>query len=416
VFYLAAMLTCLRFDRTRSRWAYGWALLLFVLALLSKTVTITLPAALLVVFWWKRGRLSWKSDVLPVLPLFVFAIAAGLVTVLVERAFGGARGPDFALAPVERGLVAGRAIWFYLGKLFWPADLVFIYPRWHVDQSALWQYLFPLAAVALLLALWLWRRRARAPLAAVLFFAGTLFPMLGFLSQYFFLYSFVADHFQYLANLGIIALVSAGIALGLEHWRLWRRPVGYAVCLVILATLATLTWHQSRTYADAETLYRTALGVNPGCWVAENNLGNVLAGRGQVEEAIVDYRAALAIKHDYAEAAVNLANALSRQGQFEEAVTLYQKALEINPALAQTHYDFAVALAGRGKLDQAVIQYQKALEIRPDYAKAHNNLGAILWQQGRMPEAIVQFRKALEAQPDYADAQRNLQAALALQR
>ena len=163
VFYLSAALVYLRFDHSREKASYFLAFGLFVLGLLSKTVTATLPAALLVVFWWQRGRLSWRRDVLPLLPFFALGAAAGVFTALVERKLGGAEGAAFDFTIVERCLIAGRAIWFYLGKLFWPADLIFIYPRWHVSQAVWWQYLFPLAALLLLAGLWAIRRRmARA--------------------------------------------------------------------------------------------------------------------------------------------------------------------------------------------------------------------------------------------------------------
>ena len=227
VFYLGAMLVYLRFDQTRKTPLYWWALGLFVLGLLSKTVTATLPAALLVIFWWRQGRLSWRRDVVPLLPFFGLGAAAGVLTAWVERKLIGAEGAAFELTIIERCLIAGRAIWFYLGKLVWPAELIFIYPRWHVSQAIWWQYLFPAAALLLLAVLWGLRRRWRGPLAGLLFFVGTLLPVLGFCNVYPFIYSFVADHFQYLASLGMITLASAGVALLLERWRLWGRPAAY---------------------------------------------------------------------------------------------------------------------------------------------------------------------------------------------
>ena len=209
VFYLAAMLVYLRFDQTRKKSIYGCALGLFLLALLSKTVSATLPGALLVILWWQRGRLSWRKDVLPLLPFFVLGVLGGLLTAWVERTVIRAEGAAFEFTIVERFLIAGRAICFYLGKLFWPVNLTFIYPRWQVSQAIAWQYLFPAGALLLAAALWPVRRRWRAPLAALLFFIGTLFPALGFLNVFPFRYSLVADHFQYLASLGVITLVAA---------------------------------------------------------------------------------------------------------------------------------------------------------------------------------------------------------------
>ena len=186
------------------------ALGLFALGLMSKTAIATLPASLLVVFGGNGGKLSLRRDVLPSIPFFVTGITAGLFTAWVEWKFGRAAGSKYDFSFVERFLIAGRAIWFYLSKLFWPVNLIFIYPRWQVSQWVWWQYLFPALAALLLGALgWLQRWR-RGPLAALLFFVITLFPALGFFNVYPFRDSFVADHFQYLAGIGPIVLLALG--------------------------------------------------------------------------------------------------------------------------------------------------------------------------------------------------------------
>ena len=161
VFYLASALTYLRFDETRRRPHYVLAFGLFLLALLTKTVTATLPAALLVVLWWQRGRLAWRRDVLPLVTWTALGASAGLFTAWVEKTYVGARGNDFALSFLDRFLVAGRAIWFYAGKVVWPANLIFSYPRWKIDPQVWWQYLFPAGVVALVVVLCLLARRSR---------------------------------------------------------------------------------------------------------------------------------------------------------------------------------------------------------------------------------------------------------------
>ena len=141
VFYFGSLLAYLKFDRTRNLASYAVALVLFVLGLMSKTVIATLPAAILIIFWWKRGQLSWRRDVLPLIPFFLLGTAAGLFTAWVERSLIGEEGTDFNYSIIERFLIAGRVIWFYLGKLIWPLDLIFVYPRWRVSQAVSWQYL-----------------------------------------------------------------------------------------------------------------------------------------------------------------------------------------------------------------------------------------------------------------------------------
>ncbi len=415
VFYLGAMLVYLRFDQARKTSLYWWALGLFVLGLMSKTTAATLPAALLVIFWWQRGRLSWHRDVRPLAPFFVLGLLAGLLTAWVERKLIGAEGAAFDLTLVERCLLAGRAIWFYLGKLFWPTELIFIYPRWQVSQAVWWQYLFPAAALLLLAGLWALRRRWRGPLAGLLFFVGTLLPALGFCNVYPFLYSFVADHFQYLASLGVITLASAGVALLLGRWGLWRRPVGYAACLALLATLGTLTWRQSRMYSDIDMLYLTTIDRNPGCGMAYNNLGMILQSRAKIDEAMAYYQKAMKFQPNYAPAHANFGAILGARGQFDAAMACYRKALEIQPGFVVAHNNMGELLARQGRFDEAMAHYQKALEIRPDYAMAHNNMGNILAAGGRLDEATVHYQKALKLQPNYAMAHNNLGNVLAHQ-
>jgi tetratricopeptide (TPR) repeat protein len=411
VFYLSAALLYLYFDQTRRRSQYFLALALFVLALATKTVTDTLPAALLVVFWWRRGRLGWKRDVLPLLPWFALGAAAGLFTAWMERTYVRAQGPDFALTLVERFLVAGRAIWFYLGKLVWPANLMFFYPRWRVDSAEWWQYLFPLAALAALVGLCLLARRRRGPLAGALIFAGTLFPALGFFNVYPFVYSYVADHFQYVASLGIIVPVAVAVTAGTRRWAV---P---AAC-VALAALGALTWQQCGMYSDMETLFQETIVRNPTCWVAHYNLGVLIAGTpGRLPEAIQHYREAAHLKPDYAMAHYNLALGLSRTPDgVPEAIEEYRAALHADPSFALAHNNLGLALANiPGRLPQAIEEYQAALRIAPDSAEAHNNLGiALLHTPGRASEAIPHFQAALRTKPESAEIHNNLGGAYSL--
>ena len=224
VFYLLAALGYFRYvdaraDGQRSAGTYLLATAWFILALLSKSVTATLPAALLVVVWWRQESLSWRRDIQPLLPWLALGAAGGAFTAWVERRFIGAQGPEFDLSTAQRCIIAGRAVWFYLGKLVWPVHLNFIYPRWEPSSLTRAECLYPAGAIALLAVLWRLRTRARAPLAAMLLFVGSLFPVLGFLNVYAFVFSFVADHFQYLASLSIFALAAAG-------WGRWRRLSG----------------------------------------------------------------------------------------------------------------------------------------------------------------------------------------------
>ena len=429
VFYLGAALVYLRFDQDRRPARYFLALGLFVLALLTKTVTATLPAALLVVFWWRRGRLDWRRDVRPLLPWLGLGATAGLMTAWVEQTFIGARGADFTLTLVERCLLAGRVIWFYLGKLVWPADLMFIYPRWDVDAAVWWQYLFPLAVLALVAGLGIVVRRQRglparaatAGLAGFLIFAGTLFPAMGFINVYPFIYSYVADHFQYLASLGIIVPVAAGLTLAAGTLLDSRAPavrwLSRAGGGLLLATLGALTWRQCGMYRDAGTLYRETLARNPACWMAHTNLGDLLSRiPGRLPEAIGHFEAALRINPRDVNAHNDLGHAFTKiPGRQPAAIAEYEAALRIDPRFAPAHNNLGVLLETiPERLPEAIGHLEAAVRLAPDAADMHDNLGAALLKiPERAPEATAQFEAAVRLNPGSADMQNNLGAALA---
>lgn len=376
--FLSAALFYFKFDQNRHRSDYLLALALFGLALMSKTITASLPAVLLVTFWWKRGTLSWKHDVLPIVPFFVVGTVAGLVTVWVERKLIGAEGHAFDFTIIERFLIAGRVCWFYLGKLLWPADLMFIYPRWEISQLIWWQYLFPSALLAVPAIAWLLRKRSRAPIAGALLFVGMLFPALGFFNVYPFVYSFVADHFQYLAGIGVIVPVTAGLVLLLDRAGVRSSPVRRGLALLLLLGLGVLTWRQSRAYADPITLYRTTLEKNPDCFMALNNLSVALLERGQTKEAMVHSRKALEIRPNDAQPHVSLGDALLRMKQIDQAIAHYETAEKLMPDYVEAHTHLGNAFLLRHEFPKAIAEYETTLRLLPRSIPAHNNLAWLL--------------------------------------
>ena len=411
VFYLAAMLAYLRFDASRRLPAYALAAALFVLALLSKTVTATLPMALLVVFWWQRGTISWRRDVLPLVPFVVVGVAGGLTTAWIERSLLGARGAEFQFSLVERFLIAGRAIWFYLATLAWPTNLIFVYPRWEISQATWWQYLFPAGVAVLVAVAWLARKRSRAPLAALLLFCGTLFPVLGFFNVYPFRFSFVADHFQYLASAAVIVLFSAAVVTLAGRWHVRPAVATGAAAVVLGSVLAPLTWAQSLQYAGAETLYRMTLRANPSCWLARVNLGILLVD-DRPDEAEPNFREALRLRANLPEGHYNLGCILHRRGQLEEARFQYTEALRLSPALAEAHNNLGDVLRRTGRLEDAIREGEAAIRLAPKSAEARYTLGLSLQDSGRSDDAIAQFTEAVRLGLDGAELRYKFGAAL----
>ena len=460
VFYLLSAVAYLRFDRGRRRGWYALALGLFALAVLSKSVTATLPGALLLVIAWRRPRLSWRRDVLPLAPWFALGVCAGLFTAWVERTYVGARGGAYDLGLARRCFLAGRIVWFYLGKLAWPTDLAFIYPRWNVAADWAWSlgFLGLAAAMAVLYAI---RRISRAPLFAMLFFLGSVFPALGFFNVYPFIFSYVADHWQYLPCLGMIALAAEGaygaagrLMLGLRgRGRVAARCALGAAAAALLMALCVLTRRQCELYSDVGLLYSDTLSKDPGCWMAHNNLGVYLMDKGSLDSSIAHLRNAVRLKPDYPDAHNNLGNALSRvPGMQAAAAAEFETALRLEPGMTEAHANLGLALVkapGRvsdgiaeleaalagnsdkpeyadlhgslgealarvpGRLAEAISEDEAALRFRPELADIRNNLGVALERAGRVPEAIGQFERVLRDHPDSPDAHDNLGSALA---
>src|SRR5262249_22334684 len=346
--------------------------------------------------------------VAPLLPWFAASVTGGMLTAWVERRLIGAEGAPFELTLLQRCLLAGRVMWFYLCKLFWPVDLLFIYPRWTVNPAVWWQYLFSVGAIALVSAAWLMRRQSRGPLAALLFFIGSLFPVLGFFNVFPFIFSFVADHFQYLSSLGIIVAISAVISLSLA--RMPRRPrrAGQALCIMLLAVLGLSTWLRSQTYRDPQTLYQTTLDKNPDCWMCRNNLGILLSDGGEPEAAIEQFEATLRLKPDDAFAHNNLGKMLFQAGQLSAAADHFEQAVKQKPKSALLHMNLGSVLLATGRLSEAVDHYQQAVRLRPTFVEARYRLGTALVLMDKLPEAKEQYEWVLRINPDHAQARSRL--------
>jgi len=415
IFFLTTAIMYLRFDETRRHTWFILAVASFLLALLSKASTVVWPFGMLVILWWKRGTLSWKRDVLPLVPFVALALVDGLVVLRVQREELGPISWQLKFSMAQRLVIAGHACWFYAGKLLWPVGLCPIYPRWSIDQLVATDYLYPIGVATLLIALWLVRRWSRAPLAAALFFIGSLLPVLGLFSYSYLQFSFVADHLQYLASLGLITLVACGGVWIQNRWHLLPRTTGCGLSIAVLAALSILAWQHSRAFTDRGTFARTTLAMNPGCWAAHDQLGVVLASDGKLKEAIDEFDRALLINPGCGICHSDLGTVLQAQGRMDEAIHEYQEALRWQPDLVRPRYYIGCILAARGKFAEAIEQYHDALRMEPNASEVRNNLGTALASLGNLDEATAQFREAIELRPDFAQAHVNLGHALANQ-
>jgi tetratricopeptide (TPR) repeat protein len=425
-----------RWTGNQSLMLFALSLFFFILATLSKPSVVMLPVVLALCVWWRTGRIS-RRNVSALVPFALISAVASVWTIFEQKFHAGAIGAEWAQTWPERLIIAGRAIWFYLAKLAWPDPLIFIYPRWEIDSSKLTAYLPLLAALTGLLVLWLVRAKwSRAVFFAAAYYVVSLFPVLGFFDVFFFRYSFVSDHFQYLASMGPLALAGAAITTGCTRLAVaaslrrgaptaslssnpaTRRHSAVArtsllgLYGVLLLLLVFSTWRQTGVYHDLVSLYTATLVKNPGCWMAHYNLGIALNDRGKTDEAMAHYQRAIELRPSYAEAHYNLGRLLAQKGQLDDAVTHYEKALEINPADAEAQNNLGVTLFGIGRVDDAIAHYQGALKIRTDYAEASCNLANALLSKGDLDGAIAGYSACLALSPNQADVQYDLASAL----
>jgi tetratricopeptide (TPR) repeat protein len=337
----------------------------------------------------------------------------------------------------ERLLEAGATVWFYLDKALLPAGLMFFYPLWRIDPADLRWWLPLLAAIGLTLFL-AWKGRLfslyavppegrdgrparparfwRGALFAWGYFAVALIPVLGFTDIYFMKYSLVADHYQYLAVIGVAAWVSAvwwgGEGAAARGWGGGSaagspgefKNLRFLAAAAVVGLFTLLTWQQTRMFRDAETLYRVSLVRNPSAWPADNNLGVIEVESSRQPEAYAHFAEALRLNPDYAEAHYNLGRLLKLQPNGAAlALPHFARAVALRPRYADAHFWLADCLDALGRADEARAQYEAALRSHTTYRfETENDLAVNLAKAGRMAEALPHFQAAVALNPQVA--------------
>ncbi len=421
LFYLGAFGAWLRFaEQPRGGGRhYVLALALFVLGLLCKSMVVTLPAALVVCQWWRHGRVD-GGTLLRLAPFF----AIGLAIASADAAFYAEREPlALGYSFVERVLIAAHALWFYAGKLLWPAGLAVIYPHWPVSAGDPLAWGYVAAAVGLAAALWLLRGRiGRSPLAAAAFFAVSLSPVLGFVDYGYMQFSFVADRYQYLAGIGVLAVVAGLAARGADALATrsaggvpalaWRKA-GLVAGAVAIAVLALLTFRQAQVYQDEVTLFSHIVAHNPAARGAQGNLGKALLDDGRPEEALVAFGAALERDPEDVDVLANTGVALIRTGRLGEAEAELRRALALAPRHRVVLQNLAESLRKQERFEEALGYYRAAIEADGANALAWAGMGDTLLRMGRLDEAVRNFDRALALAPGLEQVQALRQVALA---
>ncbi len=392
---------------------YVLALGLFALGLMSKPMLVTMPFVLLLLDYWPLQRLrlstlnSQLSTVLEKLPFLALSLGSCIVTFVVQRK-GGAVSTSLTLW--ERLANALVCYVRYLGKMLWPENLSVLYP--HPGHWPMWRVAACAALLLLLTAAVVLGARRRPFLAMGWFwFLGTLVPVIGLVQVGI---QSMADRYSYVPLIGLFILVAWGVSEAIPP-RSWRAPVLAVGAGLVLSACAILTFRQVQYWRDSEALFTHAVQVTEKNYLAYNNLGYYLSGKGNVDGAMENYRKSLAINPNYEDALNNLGYAFAGRKQYLEAIPLYERALRVRPEHPEVHNNLGNALSEIGRVDEAIAHYLVTLRQKPEHADAHNNYGIALAMKGQLKEAISHFHAAIRYKPSYASAHSNLGNALAVQ-
>jgi tetratricopeptide (TPR) repeat protein len=385
---------------------------LFGLALAAKTSTVMLPVVLVLLTWWVTGELD-RRRARAVLPFFALAALAAAVTILMERREGAA-GHDWSLSWPERVVIAGRVPWFYLGKLVWPRSLAFVYPRWTTDEWTPWSFAPLLLLIGLVALMWRYRHGlGRHALVAFGSYWVVLLPVSCLVDFYFMRYAYVADHFQYLPSLGVIALVAG---LGTHLLRTAPSWARRAAVVLLAAALGGLTWSQAGMYRDLESLWVGTLARNERAWMPHTNLGHLLAARGRRSEAIAHHERALELYPDAFESLNFMGSELARRAAesgdpelVQSALRHFERARAVKPRDAMTDKNVGVMWSELGDEAKAIEAWTRGLALEPGNLNLMANLAHVLAgardRSLRDGERAVQLAEAVTADPEQRSAE-----------
>ena len=381
---------------------YIFSIISFLLAILSKAATCTLPAVILLIIWWKKNSIKLK-DLILVAPFLLFTLIIALITIVTEEDTAGARGIHWDLSFWERFIIAGKSLWFYLYSLIYPLNIAFSYPKWSVDSAVAINYLPSLTFLFLIFALWFFRSNlGKGPLVAILFFSGTLFPALGFFNIYYMRYSFVADHFQYLACIGPIALFSALFTVFTTSTSKLSDSVKILryfppTCTVlILLLLCIMTWKQAHIFKSNEALWRNTMKKDPSSGRARHGLGREMQKQGKHEEAIEHFRKAIVLQPNFHDAYYSLAQEYHYKGELSPAISALKRSLELQPTYYFAIDGLARVLAEQGNLEKALQLSRECTRLKPSFVPGIVTLATILEKLGNLQEAQAHYKRVLK--------------------
>jgi protein O-mannosyl-transferase len=417
LFYLLAIFSYVKFFETGRHKYYISSFFAFVLALLSKSITVSFVAVPLFIKWW-RGEKIARADIVALVPFCLVGLVCGINTVFLEMYKVGAKGEAWTLSLAEHLILPGQIILFYIAKILYPQELIFFYPKWELDAHQFWQWL-PLATVIIVGAV-LYRQSkkiGRGAFANYVYFICAIFPALGIFNVYPMRFSYVADHFQYIASINLIILMAGAGALLFERllrYGNWhpgakvRAAILYSVLSLFVVFYGMKIIEHSQSFANLESQWQNIIKKNNRSWIAHNNLGIVYRDQGRANAAIEEFKKAIEIDPDNIEGYSNLGVQYYSLDRFDEALVEFENVLKRNKNHAPTYNNMGLIYLNTGQEDKAYVHFLTAIDKNPGLFEGYLNLAEYYQGINQYDQAIKELLIALELSPKAHDAMQAL--------
>ncbi len=397
-FFLLATWAYLRYADTSAtrRWlCYAGAIVLFTLAIQSKTVVFVFPLLMAMILIYQQGKITWRQ-ITGLIPFVIIAIPHCLFVSHLEHTSVGTFGPEYNFTIVQKFVIAGQAFWFYLGKMLWPYPLMPVYPRWDIEHAAAWQLIFAAAALATFFLLIILRKRlGHTPWLLTLAYFFIMSPALGFITYYTMRFSFVSDHYVYM---GSVPIIMGGILLARSlYQRASKHQQTLTICgFSVLAALCVLTYFQGMRWLSWRSIWEYNFNFNQRDSMVQGNLGASYLQEKQYDLATQFLLMAAKDPSHRDVQLYNLGTLKSQQNLYDEAIVYFQQAAELAPNSTNAWMQLGIHLQAVNRFAEAIRAYERTLAISPYYATAKARLAYCKWVEGDIVTSRKLAREAVD--------------------
>ncbi|MGA2781720.1 MAG: tetratricopeptide repeat protein [Smithella sp.] len=373
---------------------YMLVLCVFVLALMSKPMVVTLPVVMILLDYWPLRRFESKKGNLILwqlrekIPFFILSAALVIITFYTPN-----EQESYIKGFPLSSRIANAHVSFmtYLGRTFWPHDMAAFYPfpaqipTWQVIGASLLILIITVTVIVMMKRLpylfvgWMW-------------YAIIILPVIGIIQVSVYPYA-MADHYHYLPSIGIAVMLAWGIPSLIESAEV-RKKILFPAGVIFLSIMAFLSWNQCGYWENSIKLWKHALEVTKNNYRAHNNLGLALSTEGKIDAAINHYNKAIRIATDDVYAYNNRGIIYGERGQYKLAIEDFNNAIRIVPTFAEAYANLGFTYANLGQYQRAIEDYNKAIRLKPDYAEAYMNRGVAYLKQGNNALGCYDAQKA----------------------